>query len=102
MGPMRAVIYRQDRTLDARVIANGIREDFIRLRGRVTVLNTIVPHVKAYKEAATLRMPVHRHEVRRNGVTPSAYTVMHELAWELIPSLYGVCAGAALESVGEL
>jgi chromosome partitioning related protein ParA len=100
LGPMRAVIYRQDRTLDARVIANGIRADFIRLQGRVTVLNTIVPHAKAYKEAATLRFPVHRHEVRRNGVAPSAHTVMHELAWELIPSLNGVCAGAALHGNG--
>lgn len=95
LGPMRAVIYRQDRTTDARVIANGTREDFIRLKGKVSVLNTIVPHAKAYKEAATLRVPVHRHEVKRNGVTPSAHTVMHELAWELIPSLHGVYAGPA-------
>jgi chromosome partitioning related protein ParA len=101
LGPMRAVIYRQDRTLDARVIANGIREDFIRLQGKVTVLNTIVPHAKAYKEAATLRIPVHRHEVRRNGVAPSAHTVMHELAWELIPSLHGVYAGTGLQASGE-
>jgi chromosome partitioning related protein ParA len=35
-------------------------------------------------------MPVHRHEPRRDGVTPSAYTVMHLLAWELIPSLQGI------------
>lgn len=95
LGPMRAVIYRQDRTTDARVIANGIREDFIRLKGKVTVLDTIVPHAKAYKEAATLRIPVHRHEVKRYSVTPSACTVMHELAWELIPSLHGVHAGSA-------
>lgn len=95
LGPMRAVIYRQDRTTDARVIASGIREDFIRLKGKVTVLNTIVPHAKAYKEAATLRIPVHRHELKRNGVTPSAHTVMHELAWELIPSLHGIYAGPA-------
>ena len=92
LGPMKAVIYRQDRTIDAKVIAAGIREDFIKLKGRVTVLDTAVPHAKAYKEAATLRVPVHRHERRRDGVTPSAYTVMHKLAWELIPSLEGVYA----------
>ena len=40
---MKAVIYRQDRTTDARVIASGIREDFIKLKGRVTVLETVVP-----------------------------------------------------------
>jgi len=92
LGPMKAVIYRQDRTADARVIASGIRDDFITLKGRVSVLDTVVPHAKAYKEAATLRIPVHRHERKREGVTPSACTVMHQLAWELIPSLQGVYA----------
>ena len=93
-GPMKAVIYRQDRTTDARVIASGIRDDFIKFKGRVSVLDTVVPHAKAYKEAATLRIPVHRHERKREGVTPSASTVMHQLAWELIPSLQGVLAGS--------
>jgi chromosome partitioning related protein ParA len=92
LGPMKAVIYRQDRSADARIIASGIREDFIKLKGRVAVLDTVVPHAKAYKEAATLRVPVHRHERKRDGPTPSAYTVMHQLAWELIPSLEGVFA----------
>lgn len=95
LGPMKAVIYRQDRTTDARIIAAGIREDFIKLKGRVSVLDTIVPHAKAYKEAATLRIPVHSHERKRDGPTPSAYTVMHALAWELIPSLEGALANAA-------
>ena len=92
LGPMKAVIYRQDRSADARIIASGIREDFIKLKGRVAVLETVVPHAKAYKEAATLRVPVHRHERKRDGPTSSAYTVMHQLAWELIPSLEGVFA----------
>ena len=92
LGPMKAVIYRQDRSADARIIASGIREDFIKLKGRVAVLETVVPHAKAYKEAATLRVPVHRHERKRDGPTPSAYTVLHQLAWELIPSLEGVFA----------
>jgi len=92
LGPMKAVIYRQDRTADARIVASGIRDDFIKLKGRVSVLETVVPHAKAYKEAATLRIPVHRHERKREGVTPSASTVMHQLAWELIPSLLGVYA----------
>jgi chromosome partitioning related protein ParA len=95
-GLVKAVIYRQDRTADARLIATGIREDFIRLQGRVAVLDTVVPHAKAYKEAATLRIPVHRHERRRDGVMPSASAVMHQLAWELIPGLQGVHADDAL------
>ena len=93
LGPVKAVIYRQDRTADARLIAEGIRQDFVRLHSRFSVLDTVVPHAKAYKEAATLRVPVHRHERRRDGVMPSASAVMHQLAWELIPSLKGVYAG---------
>jgi chromosome partitioning related protein ParA len=92
-GPVKAVIYRQDRTADARLIASGIRECFVRPKDRVSVLDTVVPYAKAYKEAATLRIPVHRHERRRDGVMPSACAVMHELVWELMPSLQGVHAG---------
>ena len=92
LGPVKAVIYRQDRTADARLIADGIRQDFVRLHSRFSVLDTDVPHAKAYKEAATLRIPVHRHERRRDGVMPSACVVMHELAWELSPQLKGVYA----------
>lgn len=94
LAPLKALIYRQDRTIDARAIARDLREQFAPLNGRVSVLNTVVPHAKAYKEAATLRLPVHRHERRRRGVTPSACAVMHQLAWELIPSLGGEFAGA--------
>ena len=86
------MIYRQDRSTDARLIANGIREHFIRLKGRVSVLDTVVPYAKAYKEAATLRIPVHRHERRHAGVMLSASAVMHQLVWELLPSLRGVYA----------
>lgn len=93
LGPVKAVIYRQDRTADARLIADGIRQDFVRLEDRFSVLDTVVPHAKAYKEAATLRIPVHRHERRRDGVMPSASVVMHQLAWELMPDLKGVYAG---------
>ena len=56
------------------------------------LMKDFAAYAKAYKEAATLRIPVHRHERRRDGVMPSASTVMHQLAWELIPSLQGVLA----------
>jgi len=94
VAPLKAVIYRKDRTNDARAIARDIRENFTRLNGRVSVLETVVPHAKAYKEAATMRIAVHRHERSRRGVTPSACAVMHHLAWELIPSLGGEFASA--------
>jgi chromosome partitioning related protein ParA len=100
LAPVKAVIYRQDRTADARLIVAGIAREFDRphdqpndrLHQRVSLLKTVVPHAKAYKEAATLRIPVHRHERRREGTMPSAWSVMHGLAWELMPSLRGVLA----------
>lgn len=91
--PIKAVIYRQDRTADGRMIAEQIRADFAQLAGQYEVLDTVVPYAKAYKEAATLRIPVHRHEWRRQGPMPSASAVMHQLAWELIPSLRGTLVG---------
>jgi len=93
LGSLKALIYRQDRTADARLIASQLREDFGTLAGRVSILNTVVPYAKAYKEAATLRLPVHRHERQRAGAMPSAYTVMHRLAWELVPRIAGSYAG---------
>ena len=91
-APVKAVIYRQDRTADARLIVAGIAREFDRPQERVSLLKTVVPHAKAYKEAATLRVPVHQHERRREGTMPSAWSVMHCLAWELMPSLRGVLA----------
>lgn len=100
LAPVKAVIYRQDRTADARLIVAGIAREFAQphdepheaLHHRVSLLKTVVPHAKAYKEAATLRIPVHQHERRREGTMPSAWSVMHCLAWELMPSLRGVLA----------
>lgn len=89
LPPIKAVIYRQDRTNDARMIAAALRDDLRELPAQVSVLDTVVPHAKAYKEAATLRVPVHRHERHRAGPMPSAAAIMHQLAWELIPSLRG-------------
>jgi len=108
LAPVKAVIYRQDRTADARLIVAGIAREFDRPHDhpndrhykRVSLLKTVVPHAKAYKEAATLRVPVHQHERRREGTMPSAWSVMHSLAWELMPSLRGVLAdGSRVQGV---
>ena len=93
LGPIKAVLYKQSRTSDAKHVAHALREDFIRMGGRVTLLNTPVPLAKAYTEACTKRIPVHRHETTHPGAMKSAYQVMHELVWELIPSMEGVHAG---------
>lgn len=84
MPHLRAIIYAQDRTKDARIIAEQIREFFNRnIDGRHQLLKTIVPEAKAYKEAATLRIPVHCHERTHPGKTEPAYEVMHSIIYEL-------------------
>ena len=91
---MRAVIYRLEHTNDSRTIARVIREKFVSLRGRVSVLNTAVPHAVAYRKAATAQIPVHWLDPLRAGST------MHALLWELIPSLDGCCAANCEGVVG--
>ena len=81
--PMRAMIYKLENTADSRAISDAIREQFVPMRGRVSVLRTIVPHAVAYKRSATEQIPVHWLDPQRAGRT------MHQLVWELIPSLEG-------------
>ncbi|MDR2852919.1 MAG: ParA family protein [Burkholderiaceae bacterium] len=81
--PMKAVINRLENTRDSRVMSELIREDFMRLKGRVTVMRTVIPSIVAFKKAATMQVPVHWIDPERAG------QVMHELLWELIPSLAG-------------
>jgi chromosome partitioning related protein ParA len=90
---MRAVINCLRRSNNSRMVADTIRQNFIRMQGRVTVLDTVIPDANAYQVAATEQTPVHRHDRHRSGATPCAYDVMHQFAWELIPSLRGVYAG---------
>ena len=87
IGPMKAIVYKQSRTADAKAVADAIRQEFMITRGRVTVLDTVIPNAKAYTEAASCRNPVHRHEQARSGTMPSANQTMHELVWELFPNL---------------
>ena len=88
IGPLRGVIYRQDRTVDARTIADELRKaSFLPSKGAITILDTVVPNAVAYREAATRKMPVHRFERTRKGANRSAFDTMQALARELIPNL---------------
>jgi len=87
-GPPRALLNRMDRTRDAAAVATVIRGSYSQLRGQATLLDVVIPSAKAYKEASTLRIPVHRHEDKRKGAGPCAHEVMHRLAFALIPSLH--------------
>lgn len=92
--PMRAVIYKLERTADSLSISEAIREQFVPMRGRVSALKTVVPHAVAYKRSATEQVPVHWLDPQRAGRT------MHHLVWELIPSLEG-CWAQACEALAE-
>lgn len=88
VGALKGLIYRMDRTVDARRIAHELRcEIYGPSKGSVTILETVIPGTVAYREAATARMPVHRWESRRPGPTASAREVMCSLIRELFPHL---------------
>ncbi|MEJ1400971.1 MAG: ParA family protein [Candidatus Sedimenticola sp. (ex Thyasira tokunagai)] len=107
VGPLRGLIYRQDRTVDARLIAQQLkRETFGPSKGAITILDTAIPNTVAYREAATKRIPVHRWETRRPGPTASACKTMLALVHELFPHLEGTAlndepAGACSATIAE-
>jgi chromosome partitioning related protein ParA len=80
---MKAAINKIEHTKDSRSMSELIRESFDELKGRVVVLNTVIPSIVAFKKAATQQIPVHWLDPQRAG------DVMHQLLWELIPSLNG-------------
>jgi chromosome partitioning related protein ParA len=82
--PMRAVIYRTEHTADSRAMTRQIRERFLEMRGRVSVLETAIPSSTIYKRAATAQVPVHWLDPTKAGDS------MHRLCWELVPSLEGI------------
>lgn len=88
LGPLRGLIYRMDRTVDARRIAQELCcESYGPSKGAITILDTVIPNTIAYREAATARVPVHRWEPHRQGPTPSARDSMLALVYELFPHL---------------
>jgi len=88
LGPLRGLVYRMDRTVDARRIAQELRrETYGPSKGAITILDSVIPNAVAYREAATARVPVHRWEAQRNGPTPSARAAMLALVHELFPHL---------------
>lgn len=90
VGPLKGLIYRQDRTVDARLIAQQLkRETYGPSKGSITILDTFIPNTVAYREAATHRIPVHRWEAKRPGPTASARETMLGLVHELFPHLEG-------------
>jgi len=91
IGPLRGVIYRQDRTVDARRIVEELRsEAALPSKGAITILDTVIPASVAYREAATAKQPVHRLDSKRKGVSPCALETLQALIQELFPHLKGL------------
>lgn len=86
IGPLHGVIYRMDRTVDAKTIAQELRKSADAPgQNAITILQTIIPNAVVYREAATQKIPVHRLERKNSAIT--AHDTMLALVHELIPNL---------------
>ena len=100
IGPLRGVIYRQDRTVDARRIAEELRSaSDLPSKGAITILNTFIPATVPYREAATFKQPVHRLDAKRRGRPPCARETLEALSLELFPHLSDQIAMAQLNEL---
>jgi chromosome partitioning related protein ParA len=88
IGPLRGVIYRQDRTVDARRIVEELRsEATLPSKGSITILDTVIPASVIYREAASFKQPVHRLEKRSRSGGIDHQAILRDLAFELFPHL---------------
>lgn len=99
-GRIVTVLYKhEEKVTDARRTAEMIRLEHLKLRGKVDLLQTVVPASVTYREAISERIPAHLHETKRPptkaGIAP-AFVVMHNLVWELFPNYNGVFASGGL------
>jgi chromosome partitioning related protein ParA len=84
LSNLYGLIYRMDRTADARATAEVLKVAcYGPSRGRIMILDTVVPTTVAYREAASAQQPVHRWEPTRHGPTPSGLESMLSLVREL-------------------
>jgi len=87
--PLAAVLNRIDRTRNAAEIASTVRNElFFGSASQIRLLETAIPNLVAYREAATLGIPVHLYEPRRPAgrTSPSALETMESLVRELLPA----------------
>ncbi len=96
--PLYGLIYKQDRTKDALLIANAIRKLFYQQsNGKISILNTFIPKLAAYAKAAARKVPVHRSEQTRRGPSLSAREVYTELVHEMFPHLSDVMPNSQID-----
>jgi len=92
--PLHVLICKLSRTRNARFVAQQVRDDYRDLDKRklpnINMLTAYIPDAVAYCEAATSRLPVHWVDPCKAGQK------MHELLWELFPTLQGCVADACV------
>lgn len=96
--PLRLLLNQVDtQTVDARVIMNSLRHSFDH-DGAVSVLQTALPDRVAFRNAATLGVPVHRlkHPAGLKSGSPAA--AMNALALELLPEWAALLAGIEFDA----
>jgi chromosome partitioning related protein ParA len=88
LGKLYGLIYRMDRTADARATIKALRAMcYSPSRGRIMILESVIPATVAYREGASLQQPAHRWEPTRHGPTPSGLESLLSLVRELPLSL---------------
>ncbi len=90
--PVKAVIYRMERTRNAAEVAALLREAVAdREDAGITVCQTVVPQAAAFTQAASDRIPLQRLSVNRKRPNKEI-EVLHRLAWEIMPEYTHVYA----------
>ena len=80
-GSLCALIYRYDRTNDTKTVSESIAAAIAISDKRL--LQSAVPNRVAFREAATLQVPVHVHEQSRRNAA-SARQIMEALRSEIL------------------
>lgn len=79
VGHLYGLIYKMDRTIDARLIAEALRKStFSESKGGISILDTVIPSLVAFREGATAQVPVHQ-------ISDKTHEIMKLLTTELFP-----------------
>ncbi len=85
LGQLYGLVYRKDRTKDAKIFSDELTSmTFKESKTRIRILNTFIPHLVAYKNAASKHVPVHT-------IDKGAKASMCELVSEILPNLSKQC-----------
>lgn len=84
---LTAYLNRVGNDTDSSEISRLLREQFAD-SGQIQLAQTVIPDLVAYKEAASQRVPAHRHEHKRpyGRKAPSAFETLRDLTTELFPA----------------